>query len=224
MDGVSQLLAEHRFSELFRDQLGWDRSSGKVAIDVDYRHLEFEAIAQKRGFQVLHCNADRRVLFNRTLLRRTQSLVAKTVHEHILIYSCSSPPKQVWQWAVRTPDGRKLRHREHPFFSGSPPASLETRLRGLSFSLDEEADVTFVDALHRVRVAIDVSPELNLFAKRPMYAERSDKLASAMAKGDEDAFHAFILLHRPLASHISRRLHRSLAWTFKTLSRLVSSV
>jgi RNA polymerase sigma factor (sigma-70 family) len=180
-----------------------------VAIDVDDRHFEFEAVAQKRGFQVLLCIADRRVLFNRGLLRRIQGLVSKTIHEHILIYSCNRPPKQVWQWAVRMPDGRKLRHREHPFFSGSPPASLLSRLKGFRFSLDEEADVTFVDALQRVRTALDAPPELNLFARRPWYAERSDKLAVAMAQGDEGAFHAFILLHRPLARHIAKRLQRT---------------
>ena len=145
MGGMTQLLADHRFAELFRDELGWERSSGKVAIDVGNRHFEFQAVAQKRGFQVLQCTADRRVLFNRGLLRRTQMLVSKTVHEHILIYTCNAPPKQVWQWAVRMPDGTKLRHREHPFFSGSPPASLQNRLKGLYFSLDEEAGVTIVE-------------------------------------------------------------------------------
>jgi RNA polymerase sigma factor (sigma-70 family) len=208
MGALPQLLAEHRFVELFRDELGWDGSSSSVMVDVENRHFEFQAVAQKRGFQVFQCGADRRVLFNRGLLRRIQRLVSRTFHEHILIYSCSNPPKQVWQWAVRLADGRRLRHREHPFLSGSPPACLESRLKGLCFSLDEEADVTFVDALHRVREALDVSPALNLFAKRPWYAERSDELAVAMARGDKDAFDAFILLHRPLARHLSKRLQR----------------
>jgi hypothetical protein len=180
MDGLSKLLADHRFTELFCDELGWDRSSGTMTVNVDDHRLNFVAIAQKRGFQVLHCTGNRRLLLNHGLLRRAQAQIARTIHEHILIYSCSNPPKQVWQWAARTPDGRRLRHREHPFFSSSPPDSLQKRLTGLGFSLDEESDVTFVDALHRVRAALDVSPELNLFAKRPWYAERSDELAVAM--------------------------------------------
>jgi RNA polymerase primary sigma factor len=209
MDGISKLLADHWFAELFRDELGWDRSSGNLAVDVGERQLELKAIAQKRGFQVLQCVADRRVLFNRGLLRRAQRLVTKTFHEHIVIYSCSRPPKQVWQWAVWMPDGRKLRHREHPFFSGSPPASLLSRLKALRFLLDEEASVTIVDALDRVRTVLDVSPEVNLFARRPYFAERSDELAVAMAHGDESAFHAFIVLHRPLARHVSKRLQHA---------------
>jgi len=208
MHTLSEYLAQHDFTKLFLEELGWDRSSGAIDVEVAKRHLRFEAVAQKRRFQVLHCTTDRRVLLNRLLLRRAQRQISKAAHEHILIYSCNKPPKQVWQWAVRLADGGKLRHREHPFFSGSPPASLLNRLKGLRFSLEEEADVTFVDALDRVRTALDVPPELNLFAKRPWYAERSDELAVAMVQGDRDAFNAFILLHRPLARHISKRLQR----------------
>jgi hypothetical protein len=29
------------------------------------------------------------------LLRRAQALVSRAIHEHILIYSCNRPPKQV---------------------------------------------------------------------------------------------------------------------------------
>jgi RNA polymerase primary sigma factor len=209
MNRIMPLLNDHRFGELFLDELGWDRSSGTTRVEVDGRSLSFEAVAQKRGFQVLRCIANRRILFNRGLIRKVQRQVAKTVHEHILIYACDSPPKQVWQWAVHMPDGRKLRHREHPFFSGSPPEGLLSRLGRLRFALEEEDDVTFVDALQRVRSVLDVSTELNLFAKRPKYAEQSDELAIAMARGDAGAFHAFILLHRPLARHVAKRLQRA---------------
>jgi len=208
MHTLSEYLAQHDFTKLFLEELGWDRSSGAIAVDLAKRHLRFEAVAQKRRFQVFHCPTDRRVLLNRLLLRGAQRQISKVAHEHILIYSCNKPPKQVWQWAVRFADGGKLRYREHPFFSGSPPTSLLDRLRGLRFSLDEEDDVTFVDALDRVRAALDVPPELNLFARRPWYAERSDELAVAMVQGDRDAFNAFILLHRPLARHISKWLQR----------------
>ncbi len=209
MDRLPRLLANHRFAELFREELGWDRASGTISIQIDERKLAFEAVAQKRGFQVLQCSADRRVLFNRGLLRRAQAQVAKAVHEHILIYSCDTPPKQVWQWACRVPDGRRLKHREHPFFSGSPPVPLLKRLTCLRFSIDEESEVTFVEALHRVRAALDASPDVNLFARRPWYAERSDDLAMAMINGEPDAFSKFILLHWPLARHISKRLQRT---------------
>lgn len=205
MPGLTSLIAEHRFAELFREELGWERASGTMSVDLDERRLTFDAVAQRRGFQVLHCNVDRCVLSNRGLLRRAQTRVARRIHEHILIYSCDRPPKQVWQWAARTEDGRRLKHREHPFFSVSPPEPLIRRLIGLRFSLeDEERGPTLIDALDRVRIAFDAPAELNLFTKNPKYAEQSDALAVAMRNGDEIAFTKFIELHRPLARHLAK--------------------
>ena len=98
------------------------------------------------------------------------------------------------------------------------PCSL-LRLNGLRFSLDEESEVTFVDALHRVRTVLDVSPELNLFARRAWYAERSDELAMAMVKGEPEAFSKFILL-LGLSHATSRRdSNGRMAWTRMTPSR-----
>jgi RNA polymerase primary sigma factor len=208
MGGLSRLLADHRFAELFREELGWDRASGTIAIQVYQRRLTFEAIAQNRGLQVFHCIADRRVLLNRGLLYRTQGQISRTVQEHILIYSCTEPPIQVWQWAVRMLDGRRVRHREYSFVSNSPPATFLDRLSSLRLSFDEESDVLFGDALYRVRAALDAAPDLNSFAKGPWCAERSDELAVAMTEGEADAFSQFIRFHRPLARHIAKRLQR----------------
>lgn len=201
-------LDRHRFAELFRDELGWDRAQGAITVCIQERPFVFNAVAQKRGFHVLHCATDRIVLLNRGLLPKLQRKIASQAHEHIVICSSESPRKQVWQWSVRLPDGRRIQHREHPFFSASPPEPFLDRLNRLRFSLEEEDDVTLVDSLNRARNALDVSAELNLFAKRPWYAQRSDKLAVAMASGDSVAFDEFIMFHRPLARFIAKRLQR----------------
>jgi hypothetical protein len=106
-------------------------------VSADGHSLCFQVIAHKRGVQVLWSSADRVVLLNRGLLRKLQNLVARAVHEHILIFSSEEPRKQVWAWCVRLPDGRKLRHREHPFFSATPPTPFLHRIEQLRFSLDE---------------------------------------------------------------------------------------
>ena len=51
-------------------------------------------------------------------------------------------------------------------------------------NLDQEETTTLTDVLHRVRNALLPDSELNLFAKRPEYAEKSDRLAVAMRRGD----------------------------------------
>jgi RNA polymerase sigma factor (sigma-70 family) len=208
MNDLAGCLRDHRLSPLFIDVLGWECASGALTVTVDGNSLSFRTIAHKRGLQVLWCQTDRLVLMNRALLRKLQRHVARTIHEHVLIFTSEEPRKQVWQWAVRQPDGRRVRHREHPFFSAEPPAGLLHRLSQLRFDLDEEETVTLVDALDRVRQVLDTTPDLHLFVKWPWYARRSDEVARAMRQGDVGAFHRFILLHRPLARKISQRLYR----------------
>jgi RNA polymerase sigma factor (sigma-70 family) len=208
MTTTAAYLRDHRFKPLFTDLLGWEHASGEVAVSVDGRDFAFVSLAHKRGLQVLCCATDRVVLVSRTLLRKVQRLVARTVHEHILIFCCEEPRKQVWQWAIQLPDGRKLRHREHPFFSNSPPAPFLNRLSSLRFTVDEEEKVTLVDALDRVRQVLDTTAEQKLFVKRPWYAARSDELARAMQNGDTESFHRFVVFHLKLARKISKRLCR----------------
>ena len=203
MDGLSRDLADHRFSELFQDALGWDQSSIKLAIEVNDQELAFEGVAQKCGFQVMTCRADRRVLGDEALLRKAQGEVARSVHNHILIYSCDKTPEQVWQWGVRIADGRGLRHTEHPFPAASPPDALLKRLNGLRFSVDERDGLSPVEGLHRVRTALVDLPI------RKQLATRSDELAVAMVRGDNDAYHEFIMLHTGLARVLSKWVLRA---------------
>lgn len=206
VETIAHYLRDHSLTGLFID-LGWEHDSpGAFSLTVDGRMLSFSHVAHKRGLRVVRCQTERAVLSNRGLLRAFQKLLSRTCHEHILIFTCEEPRKQVWQWAVRLPDGRSMRHREHPFFSQQPPPALLARLSELRVTLEEEENVRLVDALERVRRALDTTAELKLFARRPNYAERSDKLARAVQRGDPGAMHQFVLFHRPLARKISQRL------------------
>ena len=107
---------------------------------------------------------------------------------------------------------RKLRSRHSirlAFFSAKPPPAFLERLGRMAFTLDDEDGVRLTDAIDRVRVALDTSAELNLFARKPKLAEKSDRLAVAMNAGDERARHEFISMHRGLARKFSKRLCRS---------------
>jgi RNA polymerase primary sigma factor len=199
MDPIVAHLGAHEFRALFLERLGWDRAHGLTAATADGLEFWFDTIAHKRGFRVFHCRADRYTMLNRSRLRLLQRQLLRVAHEHIVIFSCDEPRKQVWEWAVHLPGGRRVRHREHPFFSSNPPEDLIARLGILRFTLAEEEKVTLLDALDRVRKALDLDATLDLFAKRPWYAERSDRLAIAMAGGGDAAFHRFVEFHLPLA-------------------------
>lgn len=209
MDAVAVHLACHDFKALFVEVLGWDNASAEHHFEADGQTFKFRLIAHKRGFQVLVCEADRYTLFNRRRLRELERQVFRLAHEHIVIYTCSEPGKQVWQWAIHVPGKKRLRHREHPFFSADPPKELVSRLAGLRFSLAEEENATLVDALDRVRLALDTTSELG-FVRKPWYAEQSDKLAMAMQTGGDAAFHAFVVFHINLLRWGGRRITKKI--------------
>jgi len=208
MSEVQAALAEHRFEHLFIECLGWDRVRSTVSIQYRDTIAELTAIAHKRGFTVFVCRSHRTVLANRQLLRAVQRQLRKSHHEHILIHYCETPRKQVWQWATTIGDGRRVLHREHPFFSDDPPPRLLERLKQLAVNFDEEEHTTLTDVLQRVRDVLLPDSDLNLFAKKPEYAAKSDRLAVAMKRGDADAFSEFVEFHMPLARQSSRMLVR----------------
>jgi len=208
MNPLTACLNDHCLTRMFIEELGWDRSSGSVMLTIDGREWVVQRVAQKRGLQVCWVRTDRLVLMNRKLLQELQRVLTRTVHEHILVFSCEEPRKQVWLWSVHLPGGRKLRHREHPFFSAQPPLAFLDRLAKLGFTLEEEDAVGLTDAIDRVRCVLDTSAELNLFARKPKLAARSDRLAIAMGNGDAAARHEFILMHRGLARKLSKVLRK----------------
>ena len=208
MGGVVAALAEHAFEHLFIECLGWDRLRSTTSVTRHDATLHLTTVAQKRGFTVFHCPAHRTVLANRRLLRDVQRQIRRSYHEHILIYSCETPRKQVWQWATIQAEGRPILHREHPFFSSDPPKRLVERIEELTVSFQDEEQTTLPDVLHRVRTALLPDSELNLFARYPTYAAQSDRLAMAMKRGEPGALQAFVKFHMPLARKSSRMLVR----------------
>lgn len=207
MSGVIAALAEHAFKHLFIECLGWDRLHGTLEAVWKETTLQLTAIAHKRGFTVLHCSTHRTVLLNRRILREIQRQVRRTYHEHIIIYSCDTTRKQVWQWVIEQA-GRRLRHRELPFLSHNPPRQFVERVEKLKITPQEEEQTTLPDVLHRVRTALLPVSESNMFARYPTYAVESDRLAMAMKRGEPGAMQAFVQFHMKLAQQLSKRLLR----------------
>ncbi len=191
---------------MFIDDLGWDSFNSTQELEVQDQCIRLESVAEKRGLRVFSCKLHRTSLANRSLLRRIQRQLIRKHHEHIIVYHSEEPQKQVWQWAIHQIDGRKVRHREHPFLSCQPPRPLLERISNLRFILDDEENTTLVNAMERTRLALDVVPEQEMFARLPFYARQSDELAVAMRAGEPEAFDRFCEFHLRLAKRASRML------------------
>ena len=159
-DQIRQLLKDFEFKTLLTE-LGWDRHSGEVRTEiretgVDESEYLLTAIAEKRGMAVFQCSARTDgTIPDYATRRKIQREVAKSVLEHLIIYTDAEQTTQIWQWVKREP-GKPLACREHRYHSEQSGESLIQKLEAIAFSLDEEDNITLPDVTGRVRAAFDV--------------------------------------------------------------------
>ena len=82
------------------------------------------------------------------LRRKIERQVAKSAHEHFLIFTDAAKTSQIWQWVRREP-GKPTAAREHRFDRGQSGEALIQKLKNVAFELAEEEDLTLVDVTSR---------------------------------------------------------------------------
>ncbi len=142
------------FKNLFIEELGWDHYQGSFDVQVDGVIYTLHRIAEKRGFVALRCASPGGVP-PYPIRRKIDAQVAKSHHEHLIIFTDPDESMQVWQW-VRREIGKPTACRERKFYKNQTGEALLQKLEWLAFSLDEEDDLTIVDVASRVRVGLDV--------------------------------------------------------------------
>ncbi len=165
-DQTCQLLGDFEFETLLIEELGWDYHTQSLNITIDETEYLLIAIAEKRGMVVFHCPArtDGNIPDYATR-RKIQREVAKSVHEHLIIYTNTERTTQIWQWVKREP-GKPLACREHRYDSEQSGESLIQKLETIAVSFDEEEDITLPDVTGRVRAAFDVERVTKRFYDR----------------------------------------------------------
>ena len=128
--------------------------------DVEYI---LHPVAHKRGMVVYICEAD--PIPNHAVRQQIERQVARTAHEHIIVYTDPSHTNQVWQWVRREP-GRPSVSRQHTFNRSQPGDSLIQKLEAIAFQLDEEEELTITTVAGRVRGAFDVDRVTRRFYDR----------------------------------------------------------
>ena len=153
---MRQYLKDFEIETLLIEELGWDRHTQRLNITVDETEYLLTAIAEKRGMVVFLYSAiaDGRIPDYATR-RKIQRQVAKSVHEHFIIYTDDAETEQIWQWVKREP-GKPVACREQHYQSEQSGESLIQKLRTIAFSIEEEEGLTLVDVKGRVRASFDV--------------------------------------------------------------------
>ena len=159
-------LQESEFKSLFVEELGWEYHTQELPVKVEHTDYTLTAIAEKRGMVVFHCAATLNApLPNYATRRVIQQEVAKSVHEHVIIYTDAAKTTQLWQWVRREP-GKPDACREHRYHHEQAGNALLQKLETIAFSLEEEDALTLPDVTGRVRAAFDVAPVTKRFYER----------------------------------------------------------
>ena len=161
-----QLLARGDLQSIFIEELGWDRYSSPLEIAVASVSVRLQALAQKRGMVVYHCpTPSGESLPDYPQRRKIEQQVAKSVHEHLIVFTGSGNETQVWQWVKREP-GKPAACREHVFDRSQPGDALLQKLEAIAFTLEEEEKLSLTDVTHRTRSGFDVERVTKRFYDR----------------------------------------------------------
>jgi hypothetical protein len=161
-----KLLADLNFKQLFIEELGWNRHNACLQIPIDGHSFSLTAVAEKCGMAAFLCGPEAGGRIPEYSFRRKiERQVAKTAHEHLIVFVDGNQTAQIWQW-VRREQGRPAACREHTYHKGQPGDSLIQKLQALAVSLDEEESLTLPDVTGRARRAFDVERVTKKFYDR----------------------------------------------------------
>jgi hypothetical protein len=151
-----QHLSRFDFKTLFLEELGWDSHTASLDIVIDSLAFTLTAIAQKRGMVAFICPPNGPLgIPEYPTRRKIERQIAKSVHEHLIIYTDPAQTTQIWQW-VKREVGKPTACREHTYHRAQPGDALIQKLQVIAFSLDEEERLSLVDVTSRTRTAFDV--------------------------------------------------------------------
>ena len=194
---VRQHLRDFALTNLFIQELGWDHHTSRLEFSFDGKPFELNAIAQKRGMVAFNCSSS----FDRSFpdyqtRRKIERQVAKTAHEHLIIYTDRDNTTQIWQW-VKREAGKPAACREHTYHHNQAGDALVQKLQNLVFTLDEEDRITILEPVRRARAAFDVERLTKRFYDR-FTSEHAAFLNFIKGIPDEELHHwyASVMLNR----------------------------
>ncbi len=163
---MQSYLRDFDFAGIFTQALGWEHHQIRLVIPVDGVTYTLRAVGHKRGLVAFVCDPgpDGAIPDRRTRAKIDRQ-VAKSVHEHLIVFGDAARTTQIWQWARRE-HGKPTAFHEERFDVGQSGARLLQKLQVIRFSLEEEERTTLPDVTGRVRQAFDVDRVTKRFYER----------------------------------------------------------
>ncbi|MCW5775309.1 MAG: hypothetical protein KIS87_02540 [Phycisphaeraceae bacterium] len=164
---VRHLLDGHDFVALFREHLGWDRHDHAIDIPIGTHTFRLGAVAEKRNFAVYLCSPDARGRVpDRATRDAIERVLAKSAHEHLMIFADKDRRHQVWMWVRRVP-GKPASQQTYEWFKGQRTGQILQRvLPTLAIAFEDDDATTLPDVRARVAAAFDVEKVTKKFFER----------------------------------------------------------
>jgi len=164
---IRQRLKNCELPGLFIEELGWNHHrAAPLIVENDGVNYTLNAIAEKHGMVAYECQPGPEGQIPDYPTRgKIERQVAKSAHEHIIVFVDRDRTTQTWQW-VRREKGKPTARREHTYVCAQPGDSLVQKLQNLMISLEEEEKLTIVDVTGKVRQAFDVDRVTRRFYDR----------------------------------------------------------
>ena len=201
-----QLLAKGDLQSIFIEELGWDRHSSPLEITVASTSVRLQALAQKRGMVVYHCpTPSGESLPDYPQRRKIEQQVAKSVHEHLIVFTDVGNETQVWQWVKREP-GKPAACREHVFHQSQPGEALLQKLEAIAFTLEEEERLSLTDVTRHTRAGFDVERVTKRFYDRFQKEHAAFlKFVSGITDRADKEWYASVMLNRLMFIYFIQR-------------------
>lgn len=152
----NQYIIEADFRSLFVSEMGWNNPTGAIYLpeySIDEQTLNITQIADRNGFQILHCEIDH--IPTSSFCKKLDTRLRRNANDYILIFSTPMEIHHLWVVPVKKVEKRDLVMVEYT--SVEQTEFLYQKVEGLSFDLDEQTTIS--DVIARVQEAFLINSE-----------------------------------------------------------------
>jgi len=151
-----QYISTANFKELFISEMLWNNPTGATQlpeITIDDTTYHIEQIAERKGFQILHCKVQS--IPTSAVCKKIDQKIRKNAENYICIFFLPEKLHHLWIAPVKKVEKRDVVLIEYDTIEKA--ASLFEKMEKLSFSLEDEPNI--LDIIEKVQAAFLVNSE-----------------------------------------------------------------
>ena len=152
----NQYITASDFKGLFVSEMLWNNPTGATQlpeITIDNTTFHIEQIAERKGFQILHCHVEQ--IPSSAICKKIDHKIRKNAENYICIFILPETLHHLWIAPVKKVEKRDVVLIEYD--SLDKAAFLFEKMESLSFSLDD--NLTILDIIEKVQAAFLINSE-----------------------------------------------------------------